>query len=135
MNAIIKPLVLFDGLCPLCKVSVALLKRLDWFKAVDFKDARDPANIPSMDPPLALSRLLEEMHLVTTDLKKSLHGFKAFRYISWRIPLLFLLAPFMYIPGIPWLGQKIYLWVARNRFNLVPCKDGVCHLPISQKKK
>ena len=135
MNAILKPLVLFDGLCPLCQGSVAWLKRLDWFRAVDFKDARDPSNIPSMDPPLALSRLLEEMHLVTTDLKKSLHGFKAFRYISWRIPLLFLLAPFMYIPGIPWLGQKIYLWVARNRFNLVPCKDGVCHLPISQKKK
>jgi predicted DCC family thiol-disulfide oxidoreductase YuxK len=108
---------------------------LDWFKAVDFKDARDAANIPSMDPPLVPSRLLEEMHLVTSDLKKSLHGFKAFRYISWHIPLLLLMAPFMYIPGIPWLGQKIYLWVARNRFNLVPCKDGICHLPISQKKK
>ncbi|NBR06132.1 MAG: DUF393 domain-containing protein [Planctomycetes bacterium] len=135
MNGILKPLVLFDGLCPLCQASVAWLKRLDWFKAVDFRDARDPVNIPVMDPPLVLSRLLEEMHLVTTDLKKSLQGFKAFRYISWRIPLLFMLAPFMYIPGIPWLGQKIYLWVARNRFNLVPCKDGVCHLPISQKKK
>lgn len=134
MNTLAKPLVLFDGLCPLSQASVAFLKKLDWFSAVDFKDARDPGNVPPMDPPLILSRLLEEMHLVTTDLKKSLHGFKAFRYISWRIPLLVLMAPFLYIPGIPWLGQKIYLWVARNRFNLVPCKDGICHLPISQKK-
>ena len=38
MNAILKPLVLFDGLCPLCQGSVAWLKRLDWFKAVDFKE-------------------------------------------------------------------------------------------------
>jgi hypothetical protein len=28
-------------------------------------------------------------------------------------------------------GQKIYLWVARNRFRLVPCHGGVCSLPPS----
>ena len=35
----------------------------------------------------------------------------------------------LYIPGVPGLGQRLYLWVARNRFRLVPCHGGVCTLP------
>jgi hypothetical protein len=27
------------------------------------------------------------------------------------------------------LGQRLYLWVARHRFHLVPCHDGVCTIP------
>jgi len=134
MNTTLKPLVLFDGLCPLCQASVRWLKRLDWFSAIEFKDAREPPNIPVMEPILLQSRLLEEMHLITADQKKSFHGFKAVRFVFWRLPLLFLSTPFMYIPGVPWLGQKVYLWVARNRFNLVPCIGGICHLPPSQVK-
>ena len=129
-----KPLVLFDGLCPLCQRSVVILKKLDWFGAIDFRDARDPAGIPSMDPPLQPDRLLEEMHFVNPGRTWTTAGFRAFRSISWRIPLLFLLAPFFYLPLVPWIGQKVYLWVARNRYQLVPCKDGVCHLPPSMKK-
>jgi hypothetical protein len=30
---------------------------------------------------------------------------------------------------MPGLGQRVYLWVARNRFHLVPCHDGVCSIP------
>ncbi len=32
--------------------------------------------------------------------------------------------------GMTWLGQKIYLWIARNRFGaIVPCEHGVCKIP------
>ena len=119
--------LLYDGQCPLCQRSVAVLKKLDWFRKVDYRDARDPANVPA-DPPLELARMLEEMHLVTTD-GRVYHGFGAFRWMAWRLPILWLVAPFLYIPGVPWLGQKVYLWVARNRYQLVPCKDGVCTVP------
>ena len=50
------------------------------------------------------------------------------RWGGRRLPLLWLSAPLLYLPGVPWLGQCIYLWVARNRFNLVPCRDGVCDI-------
>jgi predicted DCC family thiol-disulfide oxidoreductase YuxK len=122
-----KALVLYDGQCPLCQRSVRLLRRLDWMGRLDYLDARKPETVPAGTPPLDSARLLEEMHVVTPA-RRVLHGFAALRWLAWRLPLLWLLAPFLYIPGVPWLGQKLYLWVARNRLHLVPC-HGACKLP------
>ena len=44
------------------------------------------------------------------------------------------IAPLYYIPGIPWLGDRLYKWVARNRFRLVPCHDGVCTIQNKEEK-
>jgi predicted DCC family thiol-disulfide oxidoreductase YuxK len=121
--------LLYDGLCPFCLKSVAVLKRLDWFGRLRYLDARDRANLPASDGPLDPDRLLEEMHLLTPNGKHVYHGFAAFRWLAWRLPLLWPIAPFLYIPGVPALGQKAYLWVARNRYSLVPCHDGMCMLP------
>jgi predicted DCC family thiol-disulfide oxidoreductase YuxK len=120
--------VLFDGQCPLCQRAVRLLKRLDWLKRLQFRDCRDTANLPTCDEPLDPKRLLEEMHLVTPDRTRAYAGYRAFRWIAWRLPLTWGLAPLLYVPGVPWLGHKLYLRVARNRYNLVPCKDGVCRV-------
>src|SRR6516225_5534785 len=109
--------LLYDGQCPLCQKSVAILKRLDWLHRLRFLDARDPANLPAREPPLNPDRLLEEMHLLTPDGRNVYHGFGAFRWLAWRLPLLWPIAPFLYIPGVPAVGQKVYLWVARNRFS------------------
>lgn len=124
-----KAVVLYDGACPLCQRSVRILKRLDWLKKLHFQDARDTKHLPPSEVPLVPRRLLEEMHVVTPDRKQVYAGFKAFRWMAWRLPLTVLFAPFLYIPGVPWVGNKVYLWVARNRFKLVPCKDGVCSIP------
>ena len=123
-----KAVVLYDGACPLCRAGVKTLHRLDWFKQITFHDAR-AVTLPPAEVPLVRKMMLEEMHLLTPDRKHAPAGFKAFRWMAWRLPLTVLFAPFLYIPGIPWLGNKVYLWVAKNRFKLVPCKDGVCHLP------
>ena len=128
-------ILLYDGQCPLCQRSVKILKRLDWFRCIRYQDARQVDQIPATDPPLDPARLLEEMHLVPRNRKHIYHGFGAFRWLAWRMPLLWLIAPFLYIPGVPYLGQKVYLWVARNRFKLVPCKDGVCELPAQPVKQ
>ncbi len=122
-------ILLFDGQCPLCQRSVRILKRLDWFKKIHYQDARQVGQIPPTNPPLDPQRLLEEMHLVPAAGRPIYHGFGAFRWLAWQMPLLWIIAPLLYIPGVPWLGNKIYLWVARNRFKLVPCKDDVCQLP------
>src|SRR5262245_4776183 len=123
-----KPTLLYDGECAFCRKSVSILRKLDWLKAVRYQNGRDVANLPPTDPPLDPKRLIEEMHLVTADRQRVYHGFGAFRWMSWRMPPLWLAAPFLYIPGVPWLGQKIYLWVARNRFKLAPCNEGACEL-------
>ena len=121
--------VLYDGTCPLCLKSIALLKRLDWLRRLDYVNVRETAKVPVRQPPLEPNRLLDEMHLITPDGRHIYNGFEAFRWMAWRLPLLCWLAPFLYLPGVPALGQRIYLWVAKNRFRLVPCHNGVCALP------
>ena len=127
-----KGIVLFDGACLLCKRSVAILKKLDWLGTLRYQNARDLKNLPASEVVLNPKKMLDEMHLLTPDRRHALAGFRAFRWIAWRLPLLMPLAPFLYIPGVPWLGNKVYLWIAKNRFRLVPCKDGVCHVPLNK---
>lgn len=117
--------VLYDGECPLCRKSVGILKKLDWFHRLAYVDARDLGNDVVKAASVEPQKLLDEMHLVTPS-KSIYHGFGAFRWMAWRLPLFWILAPFLYLPGMAWLGQKTYLWVARNRFKLVPCHGGVC---------
>jgi predicted DCC family thiol-disulfide oxidoreductase YuxK len=128
-----KAIVLYDGMCPLCQRSVRLLKRLDWFGTLHFQDARDTDHLPPCEPPLEPERLLEQMHLVTPDRKQAHAGYAAVRWMAWRIPLLWPLAPLLSVPGVPQLGDQVYRWVARNRFHLVPCHGGVCRVPIGGK--
>lgn len=121
-----KAVVLYDGFCPFCRMGVQTVRKLDWFHTLTYQSARDVAHLPKAEVPLEPKRLIEEMHLLTPDRKHAPAGFKAFRWMAWRLPLTVLLAPFLYIPGVPWLGNKVYRWVAKNRFKLVPCRDGAC---------
>ena len=125
-----KGVVLFDGNCPLCRRSVAVLRRLDWLGVLAYHSARDADHLPPSGAPLNPDRLLEEMHVLTPDRRCAYAGFQAFRWMAWRLPLLWPVAPLLYLPGVPWLGNRIYRWVARNRLNLIPCKDGVCQVPV-----
>ena len=56
-------------------------------------------------------------------------GYRAIRWLAWRLPATWLIAPLLYLPGMTWLGQKLYMAVARNRFKIIPCEHGVCKLP------
>jgi predicted DCC family thiol-disulfide oxidoreductase YuxK len=120
--------VLYDGDCPLCQRTVAILKKLDWLGRLAFQNCRDEARWPPSAQPLVLSRLLEEMHVVTPDRRRTYAGYAAFRWIAWRLPLAWPLAPLLYVPGVLWLGNKAYLWVARRRMRLAPCTDGACRI-------
>lgn len=125
--------VLYDGDCPLCQRSVAILRRLDWFHTLAFQNARDTDRLPPSATPLDPKRLLEEMHVVAPDRQTARAGFRAFRWMAWRLPVTLPLAPLFYLPGVPWVGNRVYRWVAKNRLNLVPCRDGACRVP--QKRK
>jgi predicted DCC family thiol-disulfide oxidoreductase YuxK len=125
-----RSVVLYDGQCEFCRRSVALLRRLDWLGRLRFQDARDSSHLP--DLPLNPQGLLEQMHVVAPGGHRAYAGFRALRYLAWRLPALWMAAPVMYLPGIPALGQRIYLWVAKNRFRLVPCHGGVCALAKPQ---
>jgi predicted DCC family thiol-disulfide oxidoreductase YuxK len=127
-----KSLVLFDGDCAFCQRSVRILKSFDWFRQFQFQTARDTEQLPVTQPPLDPVKMLEEMHVVSRNRDRVYVGFSAFRWMAWRMPLTALLAPFLYLPGVLWLGNRAYRWVAKNRFNLVPCDNGGCKVVLKK---
>ncbi len=128
-----KAVVLYDGDCPLCQRTVRILKKLDWLGRLAYHSARDTDHLPPSDVPLDHARMLEEMHVLTADRKRVYIGFQAVRWILWRLPATIAIAPLLYIPGIPQLGNRLYLWVAKNRLDLVPCSDGQCKVQLKPK--
>jgi predicted DCC family thiol-disulfide oxidoreductase YuxK len=125
-----RAVLLFDGECAFCRKGVAVLKKLDWLRRIEYRDAREVANLPRCDEPLIPQKLLDEMHVVTPDGRRSFAGYRAIRWLSWRVPPLWPLAPFLYLPGAVWLGSRLYRWIARNRFKLVPCEHGACRVKL-----
>lgn len=124
-----KATVLYDGYCEFCRRSVRLLKRLDWLDRLRFADGRDPETWPEWDVKFDPDRLAEEMHLVTPNGKEVYAGFDAFRWMAARVPILWATWPFLFVPGVPQIGRRLYRVIARHRFGLVTCKDGACELP------
>jgi predicted DCC family thiol-disulfide oxidoreductase YuxK len=122
-------IILYDGLCPFCLKNVSLLKRLDWLGRLRFHDCRDTAGIPANTAHLDPARMIQEMHVLSPDRTTAYSGFRAVRWIAGRAPILWPLYPLLFVPGMPRLGQRLYLWIARNRFHLLPCRDGVCTIP------
>lgn len=127
-----RAVVLYDGDCPFCRRSVAILRKLDWLDRLAYQSAREADKLPPSHVALEPHRLIEEMHVLTPDRRHAYAGYRAFRWIAWRLPLTWLVAPFLYLPGVPWLGNRAYRWVAKNRFNLVPCDDGGCKIPLKK---
>lgn len=127
----VKPraVVLYDGRCPLCRKSVAVLRRLDWLGRLDYRDANDVGNLPESAAPLDPQRLLQEMHVVTPDRRRAHAGFAAFRWMAGRLPPLWPVWPLLFVPGVPWLGRRLYRRVARYRYHLAPCHEGECTIP------
>jgi predicted DCC family thiol-disulfide oxidoreductase YuxK len=124
-----KARVLYDGDCAFCCKSIGLLKKLDWLGKLDYVNVRDDTQPFLKEAPLAGAPLLEQMHVLTYDGQRLHGGYHAIRFLAWRLPATWLVAPFLYLPGMTWLGQKLYLTIARNRFKIVPCQHGVCSIP------
>ena len=118
--------VLYDGNCPLCRASVRILQKLDWLHRLDYVDVRHRDEPLLRHPLVTGAPLLEQMHVLTPAGTEIHAGFAAFRWLAWRLPLFCFLAPWLYIPGVSWLGQRVYLWISRHRFRLVPCQEGAC---------
>jgi predicted DCC family thiol-disulfide oxidoreductase YuxK len=128
--------VVYDGNCNFCIKSITILQKLDWLKKLEYVDFRK-LNLPNIQVPITPEALEQEMHVIGVKVYnvagisaktwQVYKGFKAIRQIMWRLPACWPLLPLTYIPGVPFLGQKLYLKIAKNRFNLTPCK-GECKI-------
>jgi predicted DCC family thiol-disulfide oxidoreductase YuxK len=51
-----KVTIWYDGACPLCTREIALMRRLDWRKAIDYRDVSPPEAICPLDRQMLLAR-------------------------------------------------------------------------------
>lgn len=117
--------VLFDGGCPLCRRTVRVLRRLDWFGRLGFEDVTDDAVRARIAPGLTREAALAEMWVVDAAGVRT-PGFDGYLALSSGLPILWIPRWIGLIPPVTWLGRRIYQAVAARRARQGGCSDEVC---------
>jgi len=105
--------MIYDGKCGFCVRSMAWLLAFDGLGQITIRNFRaDPS------PVVSDAKLEKALYLVPLK-GRALPGFEAYRYVVPRVPGLWWLIPFFYVPVLSRLfGHPIYNWIAANRSRL-----------------
>lgn len=121
--------VIYDGQCNFCSGGVNQLRRLDCCGSrLAFISLHDP-RVAERYPDLTHEQLMEQMYVVDSEGRRH-GGADAVRYLSRRLPLLWLAAPILHIPFTAGLWQWGYHQVARRRYKLAgkTCENDACDI-------
>ena len=121
--------VIYDGNCNFCHSQINLLRRLDiGQKQLCYLSLHDPS-IDTLFPRIEHQRLMQEMHLIDQD-GRTFAGSEAVKYLTRKLPLLWVAAPIVHLPGTSFLWRWLYKIVAKNRYRLAgkKCDSGGCKL-------
>jgi predicted DCC family thiol-disulfide oxidoreductase YuxK len=112
--------VLFDGECPMCRRAVDHLSRWDREGVLELKPVQDPG-VEERFPEVAGRNLEESIHLVGPE-GEVWTGAAAVEKLMSVLPGWRWLSRLFDIPLVRPLGERVYRWVARNRYRLT-CRD------------
>ncbi len=107
-----KIIILYDSKCDFCTSSVKALKKIDWLGALELRDLFDTKSYKDL-PKISIKEAAKIVHAVSNGNVQT--GFFAFRILTWRIPLLWPLAPILYLPGTSKVGRVMYKWISERR--------------------
>lgn len=123
------PVVLFDGDCGFCTTQARRLAAPGKISLRSFREEGALADFPGV----TLEECVREMKLV--DREGHVYGGAEAIARALRVgrPFLGTVAILYYVPGVRWVADRIYAWVAANRFrfsrsNAALCDDGTCGL-------
>ena len=122
--------VLFDGSCNLCRASAQRVRRFDSRSRSELLDLHDPSATQRF-PQINREEAMKWMQAVDPR-GRVFSGADAWARIGMRLPGWNLLAWVLMVPGIHWVAQKTYAWIARNRYrwNREVCNDSSCRLHL-----
>lgn len=123
--------VIFDGECNFCRSQVSRLRRFDVGGGrLAFISLHDP-RVAERFSDLTFDQLMEQMYVV--DGQGNRHGgADAVRYLTRRLPALWLAAPVMHLPGTAGLWRWMYHQIAKRRYKLAgkSCDGDVCEIHL-----
>lgn len=121
--------VFFDGACPICAREIALMKRMDQQRQLEFNDfSAVDYDLASIDvSPAELGRII---HARWAD-GRVISGVEVFRAM-WEAVGLGMLARLSRLSLLEPMVLRAYAWFARNRLRLTgrsnSCPAGACNL-------
>ena len=122
--------VIYDGKCSFCRASVEWIRWFDGQNRVAFVSLHNPL-VAERYPDLSHDQLMEQMYLIDGEGNRY-GGVNALRFLSRRLPKLWLAAPLLHIPfSLPFWSWG-YRFVARNRYLIMgkqaDCDSGTCKI-------
>ena len=118
--------VLFDGACPRCRASMALVTAADPDRVLEPIDLT-AVDVETLHPALTKKACMESMHVITRQGRVTA-GFDAVRSIGAWLPLYWPLSMIAWFPGVAWVGRRVYNYFAMTRPRDIPCTDDLCGL-------
>ena len=120
--------LVYDGNCQFCVASVKKIKILDLFGTLECIDLHRVTDLGSYHPRLTKELAMSQLHLIEP-YGEMWGGFAVFRRICLSMPMLYILIPVFYFPGMKLLGPWVYKIIAKNRylfhFNKT-CENNAC---------
>lgn len=127
--------LLYDGLCKFCIAGARKLAALARPGILDLVSFQEPGALDRF-PGIPLEACLRQMYLVTPD-GRVYGGFEAAVCAVATRRGIGLLAYAYYLPGLRWLLDTWYAWIAARRYRIMgkavaagECADGTCSLHI-----
>ncbi len=111
-----RPVLLYDGTCGFCRTWIDRLRRWDRAGRIDYVAYQQRAVVAGL-PPITDDALDRAAHLVAPDGRVQA-GARAVPLLLDYLPGGRLLKPFFHVPGVPWVADRVYAWVAANRHRL-----------------
>jgi predicted DCC family thiol-disulfide oxidoreductase YuxK len=116
--------VLFDGACPQCRASLALLTAADPDRVLEPIDLT-AVEVSTIHPGLTAEACMNSMHVVSRAGRVTA-GFDGVRTLGSWLPLFWPLALIGWLPGVAWVGRRVYSYVASTRPRDTSCTDEFC---------
>jgi len=128
-------LVLFDGECVFCTAQARRLQALarGRLRVKPLQSAL--AHVPWVDPDDAIQAL----HLIDRDGRSYAGAAAVVRALRLSRPLLGALVLPYHLPGVPWLAERLYAWVAKRRYRIAgrliatDCSTAACGVPWAER--
>tara|TARA_B110000495_G_C22839144_1_gene489428 strand:+ start:400 stop:888 length:489 start_codon:yes stop_codon:yes gene_type:complete len=122
-------LVIYDGRCNFCSAQVKNLYRLDGKNRLAFISLHDPF-VTQRFSDLTHQQLMEQIFLIPNRngdySDRRLGGAVAIKYLTLRLPKLWILAPLFHLPLTGGIQQWAYRQIAKRRYKIAGKSEGHC---------
>lgn len=130
------PVVLYDGACVFCTAQAERVKRVSGGRIAVRPLQEALPDMPWVDPDEAIKAL----HLVDRDGRSFAGAAAIVRLLRLTRPVLGVLVLPYHLPGVRWLAERAYAFVANRRYAIAgrtdadDCATGACGVPWAERE-